>query len=262
MDTVEGEVLDPILAELNGALGKPTDAVKGEFISGQEQPPSLEKQLEAEPPPAASSSPAPRAQLLDKTHSIKAGGNGYEVIVEGEYYEKSVETKGNIIRKYKLAFNLPALTNSRNESALGMIIGASRPGGGLLKAALKKAHPLAQSYRTHAITKITPLNGAPAPTGIMYMEFETLKKWVRLNLPGFPVDVETYWNVGHLREDVVDFKTNVVTDVTYDKGTQGERTVKGGFGLKKTSAERIKERHDMRIEEHELAEMNVGIVDE
>jgi hypothetical protein len=72
--------------------------------------PSLEEQLDATQPAVK---PAPIAQQMDKTHAIKAGGKGYVVTVEGEYYAKSVETKGHVIKPYTLRFNLPSLTNER-----------------------------------------------------------------------------------------------------------------------------------------------------
>lgn len=248
------DTTDPILAELNGALartGEPTPIDKP-----GEQPPSLDSQLETKPPEAK---PAPRAQQLDKTLSKKAGGFGYRVIVEGQYYAKSVETKGNVVKNYSLPFNLPALVNAKGESALGIIIGASRPNGGMLKAALQKMDPLAITFRTHSIASVTPLQGAPEPTSLAYMSFDSLKEYVRENITDFPVDVDEYLSVEHLREDIIDFKINAVSDVVSDAGTLAEKRVKGGFGIKKTPSERILERHIARKEEKELLDMNEGL---
>lgn len=239
---------DPMLEELNGALAMTGTPV---LLDKQEQAPSLADQLETRP--SAAPKPTPRAQTLDKTHSKAAGGNGYRVVVEGEYYAKSIETKGNVIKRYKLPFNLPSLINAKGESPLGIIVGK------LLKAALVKLDPLAVTFRTHAIISVDPLNGAPEPTSIQYMNFEALKSYVKTSLPEFPVDVDEYFDVAHLREDVIDFKTNAVSDVVTNEGTPSEQRVKGGFGVKKTPSERIIERHVMRKEERELMGMNEGL---
>ena len=242
---------DPLLDELNGALAKTQEPAP---VAGDPlplQPPTLAQQLETAP--AASIKPTSKSAQLDKTHSVKAGGNGYRVVVEGEYYAKSTETKGHIVKRYSLPFNLPALVNGKGESALGIIVGASRPGGGMLKAALKKLDPLAESYRTHAIVSTTPLEGSPEPTSLQYMSFDALKAYVRDQLPDFPIDPDTYWDVNHLREDVIDFKLNSTTDVTEPDGVT---KTPGGFGIKKTPTERIRERFAERKEEKELADMN------
>ena len=215
---------------------------------------SLEEQLDATKPAVK---PAPIAQQMDKTHAIKAGGKGYVVTVEGEYYAKSVETKGHVIKPYTLRFNLPSLTNERKESALGIIVGASRPGGGMLRRALTKMDPLATTYRTHTITKVEALAGEAEPLSLQYMSLEALQKFVAEDqrVEGFPLNPSNYWDVDHLREDIIDFITNKTGDVVAADGT----TTKGGFGQKKTPAERIRERHAMRVEEHELMLMNPGL---
>ena len=248
---------DPLLAELNGALartGEPTPVVGDRFGA---QPPTLESQLETAP--AAAPKHTPRADQLDKLHSKKAGGFGYRVVVEGIYFAKSAEAKGNVLKPYSLPFNLPDLKNSKGEAALGIIIGASRPGGGMLKAALVKMDPMAITYKTHSITSVTALQGAPEPTSFMYMSMEALKAHVRQDpkFQDYPIkDLDEYVNVEHLREDIIDFKTNEVTDVVDQAGNH----TKGGFGLKKTPSDRILERHAARKEENELAAMNPGVM--
>ena len=235
-----------LLAELNGALsrtGEPTPVEK------LEQAPSLAVQLETAPAPA-STAPRPQAKNLDKTFSKAAGGNGYRVWVKGDYYAKSTETKGNIIKKYRLPFNLPQLVNAKGEAPLGVIVGK------LLKPALAKLDALAVTFRTHEIDGVEPLNGAPEPTSIQYMNFEALKAYVKRDLPDFPVDVEDYFDVSHLREDVIDYKTNAVTDVIDQAGAN---LGKGGYGVKKTPSERILERHVVRKEERDLMAMNEGL---
>ncbi len=173
---------------------------------------------------------------------------------------RSVDAKGNVTKHYSIPFNLPALINAKGEAALGIIVGQSRPGGGMLKAALQKMDPLAITYRTHAIVSVTPLQGAPEPTSLQYMSFDSLKQYVRDTFGSdFPVDVDEYLDVNHLREDIIDFKTNATSDVLVDPGTQAERKVKGGFGVKKTASDRILERHAMRCEEKELLDMNEGL---
>lgn len=239
---------DPLLDELNGALARTQEPTQLDRPGAQ--PPALADALETVVPAAK---PAPRAALLDKTLSKKAGGHGYRVIVEGTYYAKSAEVKGNVVKNYVLPFNLPALLNSKGEAALGIIVGK------LLKDALQKMDPLAITFRTHSIKSVVPLAGAPEPTSLQYMSFESLKEYVRKNISDFPVDVDEYVSVEHLREDVIDFKINATSDVIIDPGTQGEHAVKGGFGVKKTPSERISERHAARKEEAELRAMNEGI---
>jgi len=244
---------DPLIAELNGALarsGEPSPVAGDRFGA---QPLPLDKQLET----AHTAAPQlARATQIDKLHSKKAGGFGYRVVVEGTYFAKSAETKGNVMKHYSLPFNLPALTNQKGEAALGIIIGASRPGGGMLKAALIKMDPMAITYKTHSITSVTALQGAPEPTSLQYMSFDALKSYVRATFPDFPIDVDEYTSVDYLREDVIDLVTNAVSDVVDQSGNH----TKGGFGLKKTPGERIVERHLARKEENELAAMNPGVM--
>ena len=249
-------VKDPIAEELAGLWTEPpAEKPAHDPLDPADQGPSLEEQLDVSKPVVKA---APKSQDLDKTHSKAAGGRGYCVTVEGEYYAKSTETKGHVIKTYSLKFNLPSLTNERKEAALGIIIGASRPGGGMLKKALRNMDPLSSSYRTHTITKVEVLNGAPEPFSLQYMTLENLQKFVREDprVADFPLSPEEYWDVDHLREDIIDFITNKTTEVV--NPTTGEST-KGGFGLKKTPAARIEERHAIRIEEHELALMNPGL---
>ena len=247
---------DALLAELNGLVDNAQPAaVPGD--PPQIQPPSLADVLDTKPAPAARTAPKTpqRALLADKVHAKAAGGHGYRVIVVGKYYAKSQDAKGNVIKDYRLPFNLPSLTNSKGEAALGIIVGK------LLDSALKKMDPAAVCYRTHEIESVVPLQGAPEPTSISYMSFDALKQYVRANLPEFPIDPDEYDSVEHLREDVIDFKTNMVGDVLVDPGTASERTVKGGFGVKKTPSDRILERYAARKEEAELAAMNEGVLD-
>lgn len=251
---------DALLEELNGALARSGDPTPVAGDHAQEQPPTLEKMLETKSTPSTQHPrPLPRSEQLDKTLSKAAGAHGYRVVVGGEYYAKSQETKGNVIKRYEIPFNLPSLKGAKGESALGLIVGQSRPNGGLLKSALQKMDPLAITFRTHSIISVTPLQGAPEPTSLQYMSFDALKAYVRSSIVDFPLDVDEYVDVAHLREDVVDFVTNATSDVVVDRGTQAERTVKGGFGVKKTPSERILERHAERKEEAELAAMNPGL---
>lgn len=256
--TTDAQPNAALLAELNGALGK---AEPAQIDPLPAQAPALADQLEIKPQAStAARAAAARATQIDKTHGKSAGGYGYRVWVEGEYYAKSPEVKGHVIKTYRLSFNLPQLVNAKNESALGIIVGASRPGGGLLKAALKQMDPFAESYRTHAITSVEPLNGASEPTSLQHLSFEALKKYVQDNpqMQDFPIALDLYWDVAHLREDVIDFKTNQTGEVVFEPGTLSESKLKGGFGVKKTPSQRIRERHEMRLEEKELSDMNPG----
>jgi hypothetical protein len=246
---------DALLDELNGALAR-TQEPKPVAGESQEQAPGLAAQLEVAPAASSASRPAPKAAQFDKTLSKAGGGHGYCVVVEGEYYAKSIETKGHVTKPYRLPFNLPALVNAKGESALGIIVGQSRPGGGMLKAALKKLDPLATTFRTHVIVSAEPLNGAPEPTSLQYMSFEALKKYVSDNVPDFPVPLDEYWDANHLREDVIDYRMNRV-GIVHDPVNNVD--VKGGFGVKKPVAERIIERHAGRKEEKELLDMNEGL---
>lgn len=241
-------IKDPLLEELNGALAHDLNALHSTEPKSidfqQEQPPSFASQLETDPhikppSPTRTAQPSPKAAQLDKTHARAAGGFGYRVIVEGEYYAKSTETKGHVIKSYRIPFNLPSLVNAKGEAALGIIVGK------LLKPALRKFDPLAETYRTHVLVSAEPLNGAPEPTSLQYMAFESLAAYVREN--DLPIDPAEYWDVGHLREDVIDFVTN--------KDSMDGKA----HGVKKTVLDRIKERHANRLEEKTLRDMNEGL---
>ena len=258
---------DPLLAELNGALAaKPlpppavTDgaALDPEKDPSTNQPPSFDDALEKA---AAEPAQVAHSQRVDKIHSKAAGGFGYKIIVTGEYYAKSIEAKGNVIKHYTLAFNLPSLTNEKKESALGIIVGQSRPSGGMLKNALKKMDPLALAPRTHSIKSVEPLRGAPEPTGIQYMSFQSLKAYVLAHQETIPLDPEDYWNVEDLRTDVIDLLLNRVDNKDARTGEPISDNIKDGRGLgvKKSPLERVRERHAVRKEEHELASMNEGV---
>ena len=258
---------DPLLDELNGALtaapavDPAAAAVVDNKVLGQEQPPSLESLLD--PVETAKHVIPPAGQIAknaDRTHAKSVGGHGYRVVIKGEYYAKSRETKGNVVKTYSIPFNLPELKNAKGETALGIIVGMSRPHGGMLRLALKKMDPLAVTARTYFVDSVTPLQGAPEPTSLTYMSFENLKKYVAEKEPTFPItDLDRYWDAEHLRQDLFDHITNKTGDVTFNAGLQSEKKVPAGFGLKKTAAERIVERHEAREEEHELLSMNEGL---
>lgn len=236
-----------LLKELNGALaltGNPTEVERPGA-----QPPTLESQLETAPD-TRNAHPTPLAKLADKTHAKNAasGGYGYRVIVEGDYYSKRTDGPGHDFKKYSLPFNLPALTNDKGQSALGIIVGK------LLENALRKMDPRARTYHTFTITSVEALANAPQPTSLQYMGFDALKTYVRDSLPNFPVPLDEYWDAQHLRADVIDFKTNTVSEVVDPQNPDVH--VPGGFGLKKSVADRIKERHAERIELRELEAIN------
>ena len=244
-------VSDPLLDELNGALAKTQEPVQ--IDKPGDQAPTLAQQLEVGPAKVAAT---PRSALADKTHAKAAGGFGYRVWVKGEYYAASKETNGHVVKPYRLAFNLPALTNAKGESALGIIVSQSKLENSRLLLALKRMDPLAKAFRTHVVDTVETLNGAPEPVNIQYMTFDALKAYVVERLPKFPLPVDEYWDANHLREDVIDFKTNETGDVT-DVVTGA--TVKGGFGVKKTAAERIIARHAERRDDKEFSDMNDGL---
>ena len=263
------EHTDALLDELNGALAKAGDPMPVPGDPPEIPAPTLAEQLEvgANAPkqrpaplsPNGSLHKTPEAARVDKTHSKAAGGFGYAITVEGEYYSASKETKGHIIKKYSLKFNLPSLTNGKGEAALGIIVGASKPGGGMLALALKKMDPLAKTYRTHVITKVEPLNGAPEPTSLQYMSFESLAGYVRDS--GIPIDPEEYWDVEHLREDVIYYKTNYADNKDARTGEHLSDAIQDGKGLgvKKSALEQIHERHAERKEQRDLLAMNPGL---
>lgn len=226
------KTIDPLLEELNGALQEPN------FVDRPpEQPVPFSEQMKVDT--SSPPKPQPQSARLDKTHSLKAGGFGYRVTVEGEYYA-AMPKGGKEIKRYSLPFNLPALTNEKGEAALGIIVGASRPGGGMLKAALLKLDPMSKGYHTHEIVKVEPLQGAPEPLDLQYMSFAALSNYAREH--NLPLDPNVYWDARDLREDIIDLKTNEAPG--------------GAHGAKKSPLERVRERHAMRVEEKQLREMN------
>ena len=210
-----------MLDELRGAL--PT-------ISAVERPPEVEvgdKLDLSRPSTAAHLSPA---KVADKQHSIKAGGKGYAVVVAGEYYTPSKDSRGKVLRPYKITFNVPQL-----EGALSTIVKH------LLLPALKKMDPEARGYRTHQVLEAEPNGPDVAPVNsLQFMDRPALESFIAQRRA--PIDPAVYPDVAALREAVIDFQLNF--DAEHPERFQ----------------KREQERSGNAKETAELAAMNEGVL--
>ena len=203
------------------------------------------------------------ATFIDKIHSIAEGGKGYQVVVAGDY--KRATPNGPELKDYELTFNLPSLTNSKNEAALGIIVHASDPDNSLLFRALRKKDPAFKHIHTHFIKSITPLHGAPEPTAIQYMSFESLRELViKNNFPGHDLsglDAESYWDPEHLRADIIYLVTNQADNIDQRTGGAVSDKIKDGRGLgvRVSPLEVVRKRHQERLDAKALLDMNPGL---
>lgn len=244
-----------LLRELNGIA----DAAEPRALDEQTQAPDLTSLLEMKPAALKVEPAAPLAAKADKSNSVAAGGRGYKVVISGEYYAKSVETKGNVVKHYELPFNLPSLTNAKGESPLAILLRASTPEHSLLMRALKKLDPLYLAVRTHFVKSVTALNGAPQPASLQYASMRALADYAREHELG--IDPDQYWDVEHLREDVIFLVTNQVDNKDARTGEKLSDAIKDGKGLgvKKSPLEMVKERHQERMDAKALLDFNPGL---
>lgn len=262
------EDADQLTRELNGLadplppLAASTEA-KDEAAFPTRQPPSLEQQLDAGRParkPAPAS--APRSSAADQVHSVKAGGRGYQVVVAGDYFSRAPDGKGHDLKEYEIPFNLPELKNAAGETALAIIIRLSRPEHSLLIRALKLKDPRFKAVHTYHVKSITALNGAPEPTSVQYMSMEALSDFARQRELG--IDPADYWDVEHLRADVIYLVTNFADNrdartgepVSDKIGASGK-----GLGLRVSAIETVRKRHQERKDAKALLDMNPGLED-
>jgi hypothetical protein len=257
-DTNENDLLTQELAGLGVETG--TSAKQIEEPGAQPRP--LAEQLDSSipTPTALRPSPTPRAQAADKVHSVAAGGAGYRVVIMGDY--KRATPQGPELKDYDLPFNLPFLVDSKGAAALGIIVNASHPENSLLQRALKKKDPNFKSVHTHFIKSVTPLHGAPPPTSLQYMGKEALAQYALSRQLG--IDPEQYWDVEHLRADIIYLVTNKADNVDARTGLPLSEKIKDGKGLgvKNSPLEIIKARHQERIDAKALLDMNDGLGDE
>lgn len=181
---------DPLLAELRGLSGNPELS----------QPDASAHPAETAQPDPLDVAPRPKQGSLvkqaDAKFSTRAGGKGYRVVVGGDYYTRSADSSGKVLKPFELAFNLPHL-----EAALSTIVSK------LLLSALQKNYPGVINFRTHTIISATPLTpDTPPTTSLQFMDRERLERYIQDN--GVPIDPNVYEDVVHLREAVIDHKLN------------------------------------------------------
>lgn len=208
---------DALMKELAGAAG-------GELIDPLELDPALTNDpLETKPVAAPSATAA-----LNAEHSTKAGGKGFAVTVQGEYYAPAQDAPGKKIKKpYKVTINLPSL-----DSALSIIKNK------LINAAIKRAYPESLGERTCEIVSAIPLSPSTQESNhLQFMNRPRLERYVVDH--GVPLKPEDYDDVVVLRNAVIDFTLN-------PKGFEAREAAKQA---------------DRKIEA-ELAEMNPGLAAE
>lgn len=251
---------DLLTQELNGLAANGKTQSDSSEIEKQEQPKSLMDQLDVNlSRPQLRPQATPRAQASDKIHSIPAGGSGYIVVVAGDYYAATKE--GNELIEYEIPFNLPSLVNTKGEAALSIILRASDTANSLLYRALKKKDSRFKGVHTHYVKSTTPLNGAPEPTSLQYMNLENLSIFAKQRDLG--IDPSTYWDVEHLRADMIYLITNQADNEdarTHEKLSNKISDGKG-LGVRVAPLEVVRKRHQERIEAKALLDMNVGLGD-
>lgn len=251
---------DPLLLEING--DKPIVGLGGVKLhpTTGDHPVEPEADLSAQlevgrmaDPRAPRPTTTPRMVATDKTHSVQAGGNGYLITVEGDYIAKNPTGTGKVHKPYKLNFKLPSLTNSKGEGPLGIILGLSKETS-LMQEALRRLDPPGIGIRTYFVTGVTCLTAAtPMPTNIQFMNIDALRRLAKdFELP---IDPDDYWDVNHLREDIIELRTNTGADEINPKTK--EVVKKGGASL---ALERIQTRMSERKEQRELLMMNQDTV--
>jgi hypothetical protein len=207
-------VKDDLLAQLNGDLPP--------LAPGETAPipaPSRESELTVAGP-----SPLSPAQRADASHSTKAGGKGWKVVVSGEYFAESPTGRGKIAKPYEHSFNLPNL-----DAALSVIKNK------LLDSALRKKHSDFIAVRTNKISEAVPLSPeTPLSNNLAYMNRAQLE--AHIAHVRAPIVSATYAVLADLRDAIIDY-------------TQ----TPDGF------EKREKERQSKRHVDAELAELNPEI---
>jgi hypothetical protein len=218
------EPKDALLTELMG------QAVDGETVPGQASVSVVEpidKGPQDDPldvDPSRTAGPVSAVRTSDAVHSTKAGGRGYEVVVEGEYFSKIPgELSAKDKKPYRITVNLPSL-----DKALASLKKV------LLPRLLPKLHPDYTGVRTINIVSARPLTPeTPAAMHLQFMPKEALEKYIAEQR--VPVVAKDYSDVTHLREAVIDYVLN-------PKGFE-EREIR---------------RQKVRAEEAELLKLNPG----
>ena len=233
---------DPILAELNGD-SKPNQDLPP-FVGGVGPEAAPERESELTITPRA---PTSRVRTADAVHSTQAGGAGYAVEVEGEYYaDNPSDPRGHKGRKpFKLSFNVPRL-----EGCQALIKNK------LLLQALRRKYPDARRQRTFSIVSSKPLNPAtPRSRNLAYMDRVQLEDYVLAESPQLPIRLDTYAkdNAGTiaLRESIIDYIQNPDPQ---GRDKNGDLVTKPGDPG--TFLFRERERQRSRIEDQELRALN------
>jgi hypothetical protein len=191
--------VDDLMRELNGGAGPaPAKSLPGkQSIENVDVTPEPKRPDPLETT-ANLSKPSPAA-ALDAKHSTAAGGKGYAVTVEGDYYLPSKDVPGKkTLRPYRIIVNLPELAG-----ALSIIKNK------LLDQLLRKKYG-ADGYlgfRTHEIVDTKPLGNSPESTHLQYMARPALESYVENQR--IPLDPAIYSDVSSLRNAIMDWAQNV-----------------------------------------------------
>ncbi len=138
----------------------------------------------------------PLVRRADDKFSTFVGGQGFRVVVFGEYYALAPMGQGKVRKPYEIPFNVPAL-----EGALSLI--ATK----LLDVALKRHYPDAIKFRTHEIKSVEALSAdTPPTTSLQYKDRDRLERHVHEHK--VPLNPAEYPKLEHLREACIDFQLN------------------------------------------------------
>jgi hypothetical protein len=198
------------------------------------------------------SAPARPMHQADAVHATVAGGSGYRVKVNGEYYAQdpsAAGTRGKVRKPYTAEFNVPRL-----EGCLSLIKNK------LLRVALRKLHSDYVADRTCYIVEARPLDPAtPKSQNLAYMDRGQLESFVRAARPAVPVDLATFTpddaGTSALRASLIDYVQNPDPVKLDDKG---RNTVAPGDPG--TFLARERERQEQRVENAEIARLNPDLV--
>ena len=203
--TLQADVVDPLLAELQGLPTErggsvnPISHLPGATATvsvGPEAKPDAYLPSPIDPLDVKDKEPESAVKSADAVHSIAAGGKGYRVNVQGDYYVPAPHgAKGKITKRYDLNFVLPSV-----DKALVVIVTK------LLRPALRKMDPNSMGFRTHELISVEPLGGAPAPKHLALMNRDALEAHIQAH--DLPIKPSEYAEVTHLRDAVIDLTQN------------------------------------------------------
>jgi hypothetical protein len=144
----------------------------------------------------APAKPSPR-QAADAKHSTAAGGQGYEVLVRGEYHAR-LDEKRKVAKPFELTVKLPAL-----DKALSVLRRK------LLPVLLTKKDPQFVAVRTADIVDVKPLSPTtPESQNLQFMSRPKLLQYIAEYSVPLDPRLDEYKDTVALRDAVMDHRAN------------------------------------------------------